>query len=123
MSRRSLFRGLLGLILVTTLLGAVGVAAYQFGLVQGAGMEASIAHMGMRGYASPWFFWGFGLLRFVLGFLFFAFLLRLLFLPWGMRRRWKGVHDGPWGERMKEVHDRWHDEFDGAVPDEPPAES
>ena len=117
MSRGNIVRSLVIGLLVIVLLGAVGAAAYQFGITQGAELqlgEGALAPGGLmyRGYGYSPFFWGFGLFRGLFIFFGIFLLLRLIFRPWGMRRHrgWGMSHAGPWGDRMKEVHDQWHAE-------------
>ena len=127
MFRNRLWGGLLTLVLVLVLVGTVGAFAYQMGAASGAGLPLAEGEGAARVIYPAFgffpFFWGFGLVKFFFLFFFGMLILRLIFRPWGRMgpwgRDWKEGR-GHWGERMKEVHDRWHaehpDEDHGSEP-------
>jgi hypothetical protein len=114
MFRNRFWGGLLALLFFLTLAGIIGFAGYQMGLMQGAGGEfagprGELFHP-HHGFFFP-FFLGFGLLKFFFILLLIGLFFRLVFRPWrmGPGGHWRGDHDGPWGSRLKEMHDRWHE--------------
>jgi hypothetical protein len=116
MFRNRFWGGLLALLLIALLAGMIGFAGYQFGLAQSAGGELAGPRGGPgffhHGFGFFPFFLGFGLLKFFFILLVFGFFFRLFFRPWrmGPGGHWKGQHEVPWGGRLKEMHDRWHEE-------------
>jgi hypothetical protein len=140
MFRRRFFPGILGTLLILTLLVVGGFAIHRAGVAQGytLGLQASAAEAGEAvplpvapysypgyGYGFRPFFGGFGfLLMLGLGFLFFAFIARFFFFGWAWRRWAGGPHGGaPWAKHWKHHHGRvppWHDDWDEEeTPDEP----
>ena len=116
MFRNRFWGGLFAVLLLVLLVSLIAFAGYQFGVAQGGGIPAGDL-AGPRGPMMPHggffffpFFFGFGLLRFFFFLFLFFLLFRLVFRPWGWGHRghWKDHPDGPWGDRMREMHDRWH---------------
>jgi hypothetical protein len=125
MNARTLFRGLLVVVLVLATVG-IGVSLYQAGLAQGVAQSAVVAaqapnavpapnvapypYYGYYGpYAHPWGF-GFPFLGFLFP-LFFLFLFFLLLrgLFWGGRWGHRGDWDGRVPTRFEEWHRRLHE--------------
>ena len=121
MLRNRFWGGLLALLVFILLAGIIGFAGYQMGLAQGVegGIAGPRGGFGHPGFGFFPFFWGFGLLKLFFGLLLLGFFFRLVFRPWrmGPGGDWKGGHEGPWSGRMKEMHDRWHEENDFPGPE------
>lgn len=116
-------RGILWGLATLLIAGAVGIAAYQWGLSTSFAGTAPAAAAGASPYYGPWAYgmgsgFGFGLFHLV-GFLFFVLLLvafvRFAFgaRHWGGYGHWGGPH-GPRGayfqERFEEMHRHAHGE-------------
>ena len=118
--RGRVFGGIVLLVGMLLFLGAVGALAYNAGVAQGASeaITAEGAESISPFYYGPAGFHRFGpasllLLCLVVPFFFFLFFgaMKLIFAPWGMRRRhhgwgWKGGEERK--HRFEEMAAEWH---------------
>jgi hypothetical protein len=113
---------LVGVLLALLITVGIGAAAYQAGVQHGIALQIPAAgQAGGTAVAPPpfayypyyWYRpWGFGFAGPFLFILLWLALARTFF--WGGRRRWRYMHDGPYG------FDEWHRRAHDRMRNEPP---
>jgi amino acid transporter len=122
MNGRTIWRAVLGVVLVALLVG-VAAQVYEVGVAQGVAQGAQVAaaqpgvaqpgvapypYYGYGPFYRPWGF-GFGFLHLLFPILFLLLIFGVLRgLFWGGRHRWGGHNGGDWSQRVPPMFEDWH---------------